>query len=154
MSEEDAFPIIGEWTGFDDYRGALTILFNDNDRVLLQLRDDLTTVEPDKWGLFGGGVEAGETLVEAASRELAEELGVAIPQADLNPLARLVTQATGKRLYCYTAKVNFPLSEITLGEGAGFGLFTADAASHLPLVSATRRFLEFWQKSKTRTADP
>ena len=38
--------------------------------LLLQERDEHAPVDPDRWSLVGGGVEAGETLAAAASREL------------------------------------------------------------------------------------
>lgn len=42
-------------------------------------------LKPDTtyWFTIGGGVEAGETIAEAASRELREEVGIELPAADL-----------------------------------------------------------------------
>lgn len=46
-------------------------------RLLMLLRDDNPqTVYPDVWGLIGGGIEHGETPLEAMCRECREEIGV------------------------------------------------------------------------------
>lgn len=42
-----------------------------------------------KYTGFGGKVEANETVVMAAARELAEETGVSVRQEDLEPVAQL-----------------------------------------------------------------
>ncbi len=45
-------------------------------RYLLQLRDDDPDIYyPAHWGLFGGGIDPGETAERALYRELREELG-------------------------------------------------------------------------------
>jgi 8-oxo-dGTP pyrophosphatase MutT (NUDIX family) len=53
--------------------------------VLLQLRDPGAAAEPGQWALPGGHVEPGESPVQAAARELAEETGLV---AQLRPMWR------------------------------------------------------------------
>jgi glycerol-1-phosphatase len=55
--------------------GVGAVIF-DGDRVLLQRRDD-----NGRWGLPGGGVDAGESVVAAVVREVREETGL-----DVEPL--------------------------------------------------------------------
>ena len=53
----------------------------DNGNFLMQLRDNKSSiVYPGHWGLFGGDIESGESICEAASRELEEEVDIyAVP---------------------------------------------------------------------------
>lgn len=51
--------------------GVLAAVIDDEDRLLLSRRADL-----DVWGLPGGRLDPGETLLEAAAREVREETGV------------------------------------------------------------------------------
>ena len=55
---------------------AAAILYTPDGRYLMQLRDDKAGLRaPGHWGLFGGGVELGESPRTAVIRELQEELG-------------------------------------------------------------------------------
>ena len=51
--------------------GACVLIINNENQLLMQLRKD-----NECWGLIGGSMELGESLEEAAGREMAEETGM------------------------------------------------------------------------------
>lgn len=56
---------------------AVAIIVLTDGRYLMQLRDDKPGIfYPNHWGLFGGGIEEGETPEAALYRELHEELNL------------------------------------------------------------------------------
>ena len=58
------------------HRFSSVALVDRRGRLLMQERDEHPVIDPEKWGLPGGSIEAGETPEQAAYRELAEETGV------------------------------------------------------------------------------
>lgn len=76
------------WFDDDHTRAAASVLLLTKDRRLaLQLRDDRPDIDnPGRITGFGGGAEPGETPVECALRELAEETGIRARAEDLQPL--------------------------------------------------------------------
>lgn len=63
---------------------ATVFLVNEEDNTtLLQHRDAGAYHNPNKWGLWGGHIEDGETSVEGMVRELEEEIGVRVDHDDL-----------------------------------------------------------------------
>ncbi|MGH3503404.1 MAG: NUDIX hydrolase [Nocardioidaceae bacterium] len=68
---------------------AAYVVLRRDDEVLLQLRQN-TGYMDDHWAAAAAGhVELGETVQEAAVRETAEELGIAIQVGDLEPLTTM-----------------------------------------------------------------
>ena len=68
--------------------GATTLVFNNKNELLLNLRSDT-----DTWGIPGGSKELRETLEECAIRELKEETNI-----NVNDL-ELITVLSGKEYY-------------------------------------------------------
>ncbi len=97
MLTEPVIPMIASAQMADPGAAAAVIVTADG-RYLLQRRDAVPTIWfPDRWGLFGGAIEEGETPEEALLRELGEELGFT------------------PRNYAYFTQVGFDLSQFGHG---------------------------------------
>ncbi|WP_371039089.1 MULTISPECIES: NUDIX domain-containing protein [unclassified Rhodosalinus] len=139
-----AFRPVGPLPEAELWRGALVRARDTLGRELLQLRDDLPHVAgAGCWSLFGGGVEAGETLEGAARREFAEETGIALAPGDLVPLARAgATAKPGGVLYVFDCTRALAPGAVRLGEGAGFGFLTPAQVDAWPLLPQIRALLQ------------
>jgi 8-oxo-dGTP diphosphatase len=112
--------------------GCAKVLFvNKHNEILLQLRTD-------KWSLFGGHIDEGETPEQAAVREIKEELGY-----NLQFFSKLHEEvdSTGLRVW-YFAYMEKPLDELELNEGDASGFFSYEHTRELPLTDNTRRVIE------------
>lgn len=68
-------------------RGARVILFDEYDQILLARGHDAHQLERTWWFLVGGGIDEGESEVEAAVREVREEAGLTIaPEHLIGPV--------------------------------------------------------------------
>ncbi len=64
-------------------QGVSVILRKPSGKILMQLRDNNTKCYPNKWCFPGGGLDEGETHIEAAVREVSEECEVVLDKANL-----------------------------------------------------------------------
>jgi 8-oxo-dGTP pyrophosphatase MutT (NUDIX family) len=81
---------------------ARIVVLDGDDRLLLIQFDDPRTADPAAWVTPGGGVEEGESLGQAACRELREETGrIARPSDFARPVAvsRGAWEFRGQPLY-------------------------------------------------------
>ena len=104
---------------------VVIILPYNRNKILMQLRDtNKGVVFGGHWGFFGGSIENGELPLDAAKRELYEEIGSKtsvihrLDKCELSSLGILYSHS----FYCSLNDVS--LSNLTLNEGLDFGLFT------------------------------
>ena len=76
--------------GNDYYLGVHIYLYDSNGRFLLQKRAEDKEFLPGGWEIHMGHVIAGESGLEAARREISEELGVLFPPDRFLHIARFV----------------------------------------------------------------
>ncbi len=144
------FERVGAWRDtYGPYRGALVIPEALDGRVLLQMRDDVPHIAaPGKWGLFGGGIEDGETPHVAVVRELEEETGLVHPADSFTPIyASLTGEPNWGLLYIFHLKADLDARDVVMLEGGGFALATRSQAEKLDLIPYVRDVLDvFWAR--------
>ena len=99
-------------------------LRSEENLYLMQLRDDEPSIVfPGHWGLFGGTIESGESVREAAARELKEEIEIrSVPEEFYE--FRQYLRAKNFRVHTCFFDLKIPLSKLTLQEGADLGFFS------------------------------
>jgi 8-oxo-dGTP pyrophosphatase MutT (NUDIX family) len=116
------------------------VLLVDHDgRLLLQLRDGNTRIDPHKWCLPGGHVDPGEDPEAAAHRELLEETGLKVDELTLfwrgvAPSARF-PGATAE-YSVFFASTNATQEDVACGEGAGMWFLPAEEVARLEFGQA------------------
>lgn len=99
-----------------DYRFVVSVvIFNSQGELLIQQR----TAEKHSWPLYwdyaaSGAVSAGEQLYEAAERELAEELGIAISLKEVPSRLTVAFEEGWDEIYFID--LDIPVSELRLQE--------------------------------------
>lgn len=69
------------------HRAVHVFVFDAQGRVFLQLRSRAKRIQPGRWDTsVGGHVDPGESVEQAARREMAEELGLANPALPLEQI--------------------------------------------------------------------
>jgi len=122
-----------------DYSGI--IIEDMEGRFLFQLRDDNPKIpDPNKWSLFGGGIEKGETPLQAIKREVKEELGLYLDSCDLKLLFKKESRSSKRYVFYY--KLNKDLKNIKINEGQRFEFMKlSDLILRRNVVSSLRIFM-------------
>jgi len=110
---------------------AAALVFNDRGEVLVGERSD----RPGSWNMPQGGVEAGETTREAATRELFEETGVRTFEEDASRgVVRVIGELPKDDGYCYKVEGESWLSKRGLaGQRLEFCVFHWSGARDDPM---------------------
>ncbi|MFC1651951.1 NUDIX domain-containing protein [Patescibacteria group bacterium] len=113
--------------------GAKIFIKNETlNKYLFVLRDNKPNIpQPNKWSLFGGGIENGESPIEAVKRELSEEINIDV--FDIEPIysKKIVHEIQGEKNkitgYYFIGKTNTDnLSNIILNEGQKVSFFSLE----------------------------
>ena len=125
------------------------VLYNNKGEFLLQLRsNDSKIPNPNKWSIFGGGMEEGETPEEAIKRELKEEIGFDLKEFKFYK----VLDWDLFRDYTFEGKIDIPISQIRkqLTEGQDAKFFTKEEILKTKLAFRYNEFFEEYFKEKKK----
>ena len=120
-------------------------LYNPKTRsVLLHLRDGNTKFNPNKWAFFGGLQEGDEKPTETFIREVQEELGISLQKDEVIPLRDYLNTVLQTYRYVFYAESDLEISQMTLGEGAGFDWVPIDRIREYDLTELTEKDLVYF----------
>ena len=94
----------------------------------LMLVQDRRGHRPPPWGFFGGGIEAGETPLQAVMREAHEELGLELAPDELEFQKTITGQLDDLyfQLHVFVWRFGGNLDALTVNEGAGMALVSPE----------------------------
>lgn len=120
---------------------GVRVIASDEDRRVLLIRHTYA----DGWHLPGGGVDHGETALQAALRELAEEGGVAADSAQVVGFYSNHTRFKNDHIVLYRAHEWRSCPPHENGEIAERGFFTLDALPNGVTPGTRRRLAEVFE---------
>lgn len=126
---------------------ANVIILTPDGKVILQLRDDKPGIScPGQITAFGGSCEKNEEPLQAAKREMKEELGLDLQDKDLTfwKAYRKTVMEHGEDSLVNLFILNYPLQakEITVFEGQGYFLVSPDDDfNSINFTPAARHFI-------------
>ena len=118
------------------------VLWDRDGNLILQHRDNKPAIaQPDKITFFGGGIGDGEQPIEAAIREMKEELMLSLKQEDLKFID--IHESGFETISVYETK-NVDRQKLNLQEGQGIVVFSLQSnLDDYNLSPRARRLIEF-----------
>lgn len=107
-----------------------------------------------KWTIPGGKVDSGETLIEAAIREVKEETNLDISDVRFGKICESIfSEEFFKRrhfvMHDYVARLESPQEAVVLNDEAEeYGWFTFDEAIKLDLIEPGKEILRWWEHAR------
>lgn len=120
---------------------AVIILYDQQDRVLLQHRSHDAPLMPDYWAFFGGRIQENETSREAVCREVFEEIGYRLREPRALFTYRYRQGGSWGQLHVFTENFTGDKSKLKLAEGQGWGWYRQAELAGLKMVSRDRSIL-------------
>lgn len=119
---------------------SVYILYTPAGQILLQHRSHDAVRLPNYWAFFGGGIEQGESPVEALVREVLEELSYQVENPYFLMAQKVRDQQDENTKYVFVEQYqNRPLQ---LGEGQAMGWFSPDETHALKMIGHDRVVVE------------
>ncbi|MBV8168994.1 MAG: NUDIX domain-containing protein [Alphaproteobacteria bacterium] len=135
------------------------IIVTPDQRFLLQRRDHVPHIwYPGAWGLFGGGIDPGESERDALRRELREEIGLELGEARLFTRFQFDCAFVGDGMIDRTFfEVPLTLDAVAglrLSEGREMALIAADQVLGLPDMIGHDGFVLYQYLNRHRISPP
>lgn len=116
-----------------------------NRKMLMTKRRDLRVEFNNKWEFPGGGVEAGESIVECLKRETMEETGYSIVPLEQLPEIFTASQREGNyqvHLFIYICKIKSGKFKPADAETCGHGWFTYKEALKIDMLPLNKKSIQ------------
>lgn len=126
------------------WSGALALIKNKEGHILLQHRDGNAPTNPNVWGLWGGEIDPGETSVQAAIRELKEELDINVEASQLHFFKKQVDENWEADVFLLKDEGGFVYH---LQEGDDLKFFAPEELMDLKTDSRAHAILEDYLKA-------
>ncbi|XOB40803.1 MAG: NUDIX hydrolase [Candidatus Nealsonbacteria bacterium] len=125
-------------------KGAGIILIDNQDKVLLQHRDNNTSWYPGHWGIFGGQIEKGENPEQAARREIKEEIGIELVDLKFFKKYGLKRRKGIYKAFFFTAPLTISVEKLKYQqtEGQDLGFFSFNEIKDLKVTDLTKAALK------------
>ena len=98
------------------HRPAWMWIINSKNEVLVQKRASCKKSCPNLWENCGGHVDAGETMINGAIREVYEELGIKTKEEDYKFLFEYICDITFEIASVYLLKLDLNINEFKIKE--------------------------------------